>query len=144
MLKIVYHEYFSIAKRKLAKGEGELPDVILITGKVNYTINVDPSIFIVDKNHFPLEERIPGVEGLAVEFGPILERAELDSQATKIICHRSQGEPISLSLDQAKTAFLCFAKNGKPIREGGPALIYLQDGSNKEAPIDYLVKFEVI
>ncbi|SFI98326.1 hypothetical protein [Thermoflavimicrobium dichotomicum] len=118
--------------------------VILITGKVKFRINLDPTIWIVDDRHFPLSERLPGVEGLAMELGPFLNNAEPDLSATHMICHRSQGENVVLTMEEARSAYLCFAKNNQPIREGGPALLYLADGSNKDEPIDYLTELEVI
>ncbi|WP_052807407.1 hypothetical protein [Risungbinella massiliensis] len=120
-----------------------MSDIILIIGNVQYVINVDPSIFIVDKNHFPLSDRLPETTGLAMELGPILERSEPNQDAHSVICHRSQGEPITITLEQAKQAFLCFAQDGKPLREDGPAHLYLADGSNKSDPIRFLEKLEV-
>jgi hypothetical protein len=40
-------------------------------------------------------------------------------------------------------ALMCFAKDGKPIREGGPVLLYLADGSNRHAPIDGITGLEL-
>lgn len=120
-----------------------MTEIILITGKVNYVINIDPSIFIVDKHHFPLSERLPATTGLAMELGPILDRAEPNNEAQLVICHRSQGEPITITIEQAKQAYLCFAQNEKPLKEDGPAHLYLADGSNQSDPIRYLEKLEV-
>jgi hypothetical protein len=53
-------------------------------------------------------------------------------------------ENVTLTMEQAKSALMCFAKENKPIREGGPALLYLADGSNKDQPIDYLTELEVV
>ncbi|AUS09648.1 hypothetical protein C1X05_12990 [Laceyella sacchari] len=118
--------------------------IILITGNVAFRINLDPSIWILDDRRFPLEDRIAGTEGLAMELGPYLDKAEPDASVTKVICHREQKEAVTLTLDQARTAILCFAKDGRPIREGGPALLYLADGSNKEQPIDYIRELELV
>lgn len=118
--------------------------IILVTGKVKFRITLDPSIWILDDRKFPLGDRIPGTEGLAVELGPFLNNAEPDPAATHVICHRSQGETVTLTMEEARTALMCFAKENKPIREGGPALLYLADGSNKEQPIDFLTQLEVV
>lgn len=118
-------------------------EIILVIGKVQFSINIDPSVFIFDERRFPLSDRIPGTEGLAMELGPILERAEPSDEVTKVVCHRSSGKPVELTFQQAKEAYLCFAKDGKRIVEGGPALLYLADGSNKEQPIDDLLKLEI-
>jgi hypothetical protein len=118
--------------------------VILITGKVKFRINLDPTIWIIDDRRFPLNDRIPGTEGLAMELGHFLNNAEPDPAATHVICHRRQGEPVTLTIDEARSSLLCFAKGDQPIREGGPALLYLADGRNKNHPIDYLTELEVI
>lgn len=117
--------------------------IILITGLVKFTINLDPSIWIIDDRRFSLEERLDDVEGLAMELAPFLENAEPDPTATHVICHRSTGDDVKLTIEQAKSSYLCFAKQNKPIRDGGPALLYLADGSNKEAPIDFITKLEL-
>ena len=118
--------------------------VILITGQVKFRINLDPSIWIIDDRHFQLSERLEGVEGLAMEFAPYLKKAEPDPAATHLLCHRSEGEDISITMEEAMSAYLCFAKEGKPIREGGPALLYLADGSNRDHPISHITQLEVI
>lgn len=118
--------------------------VIQVTGDVKYTIHLDPTIWIFDERRFPLEERLDGVSGLAVELAPFLANAEPSEKATKLICRRRQGEDVVISMEEAKKAYLCFAKDNKPIREGGPALLYLADGSNKDQPVDYLTHLEVV
>jgi hypothetical protein len=118
--------------------------IILVTGKVKFRINLDPTIWIIDERRFPLEERLPGVEGLAVELGTFLKNAEPDLDATHVIVHRRDGEHVTLTIEEARTALMCFAKNGKPIREKGPALLYLADGSNKDHPIDSIRELEVV
>lgn len=119
-------------------------DIILITGKVQFTINIDPTVFIFDEKRFDLSQRIPETEGLAMELWPLIERAEPSAEATKVICHRYQGDAVEISLSQAKEAYLCFAKNGKRIIEGGPAVIYLADGSNRDQPIDFIDRLEIV
>lgn len=118
--------------------------VILITGKVKFRINLDPTIWIFDKRRFSLSDRFDGVEGLAMELKPFFENAEPEKDVTQVICHRSQGEPVTLSYEEASSAYLCFAKDNKPIRDGGPALLYLADGSNKDQPLSHLTEFELI
>jgi hypothetical protein len=117
--------------------------IILITGKVRFRINLDPTIWIIDDRRFSLSDRIPGTEGLAMELAPFLNNAEPAPEATHVILHRSKGENEILTLEQARTSFLCFAKENKPIREGGPALLYLADGSNKDNPVSHLTELEV-
>ncbi|MBA4543694.1 MULTISPECIES: hypothetical protein [Thermoactinomyces] len=120
-----------------------MSSVILITGKVQFKINLDPTIWIIDDRRFSLSDRIPGTEGLAMELAPFLNNAGPAPDATHVILHRSVGEKVILTMEQAQTSFLCFAKENKPIREGGPALLYLADGSNKENPVSHLTELEV-
>jgi hypothetical protein len=117
--------------------------VILVTGLVRYRITLDPSIWIIDERKFPLSDRIEGEEGLAVELGLFLKNAEPKPDATHVIIRRDGKEPVILTLDEAMSALMCFAKDGKPVREGGPALLYLADGSNRKNPIDSIVELEV-
>ncbi|PTX58331.1 hypothetical protein C8P63_11779 [Melghirimyces profundicolus] len=119
-------------------------DVILITGKVKYQINLDPSVWIFDDRRFEMEERFPGVDGLGMELGPFLENAAPEADAQKLIIHRRNKDQVSLSLEEARSAVLQFAREGKPIRPDGPALLYLSDGSNKEHPVDFIEKMEVV
>lgn len=121
-----------------------MDSVILITGKVKFQINLDPSIWIFDERRFQLNDRFEGTQGTAIEFKPFLEHAEPEPSANKLICHRRKAEPVTISLSDAKKSFLCFAINNQPIREEGPILLYFADGSNKENPISQITKFEVI
>lgn len=118
--------------------------IILITGKVKYRINLDPTVWIFDKRRFQLSERFEGIEGLAMELRPFLENAEPEEDVRQVVCHRSQGEKVILSYEEAASAYLCFAKNNKPIRDGGPALLYLADGSNKDQPLSHLTELELV
>ncbi|RAL25670.1 hypothetical protein [Thermoflavimicrobium daqui] len=118
--------------------------VILITGKVKYQINLDPTIWIIDDRHFNLNEYFSEVEGLAMMFETFLHNADPDPAATHVICHRSRGESITLTIEEAYKSYLCFAKEGQPLQEGGPIHLYLADGRNKQNPIDYIIKFEVV
>lgn len=118
--------------------------VILITGQVKFQINLDPSIWIFDERRFQLSDRLEGTEGTAIEFKPFLEHAEPDPLANKLICHRREAEPVTISMSEAKKSFLCFAIDNQPLGEQGPVLLYFADGSNKENPIGRIKKFEVI
>lgn len=118
--------------------------VILITGDVNYTINLDPAIWTFDERKFELTDKLPGTSGTAIELKHFLNHAEPSKTATHLICHRGDLAPVTITLDQAKTCFLCFAINDQPLTDQGPILLYLADGSNKDHPIDQITKFEVI
>jgi hypothetical protein len=119
-------------------------DIILITGNVNFRITLDPTIWIFDDRRFELSDQLPGTRGLAIAFAPFLSNAEPTAEATKVICRRRNSEDIELSLEQAKSAYLCFAIDGKPVKDGGPALLYLADGTNKDQPINYISEIEII
>jgi hypothetical protein len=121
----------------------QMHDIILITGSVHFAITLDPTIWIFDDRRFELAERISGAVGLAIPFTPFLNNAEPFLDATKVICHRREAASVELTLEQAKSAYLCFARDGKPIKEGGPALLFLEDGSNKMEPVDYIQRLEV-
>lgn len=118
--------------------------LIRVTGQVQFTINIDPTVWIFDKRKFPLEDRIPGATGSAMELEPFLMNAEPLPCVTHVLCHREGKETVRLTWEQTRTSYLCFALDGEPIREGGPALLYLADGGNKEQPIDFLRQLELI
>ncbi|NGQ94772.1 hypothetical protein G3578_06185 [Brevibacillus sp. SYP-B805] len=92
-----------------------------------------------------VEER-KALEGdFGMKLAPFIENAQPLPEATSIRIHREHGEPVLLPLAEAKRAILQFAKDGKPIREGGPVLFYLpEDWKAKKAPIDHIVAFEVL
>ncbi len=119
-------------------------DIILITGNTKFKITLDPTIWIFDDRRFELSDKIPEASGLAIEFAPFFSNAEPSPEATKVICHRHEREDIELSIEQVKSAYLCFAIEGKPVKEDGPALLYLADGSNKEKPINFIQELEII
>lgn len=74
-----------------------------------------------------------------------IENAQPHADVTAMRILRASGEPVILSLRDAKRAFLQFAKAGKPIREGGPVLFYLPETWREKAPaIDHIVAFEFI
>lgn len=116
----------------------------MITGEVNYTINLDPSIWTFDERRFPLSEKFPQTEGTAIELNHFLAHADIKPTASKIICHRGDQEPVPISIAEANDCYLCFAINDQPIKEQGPVKLYLADGSNLHHPIDQITKFEVV
>ncbi|MDR6225313.1 hypothetical protein [Desmospora profundinema] len=118
-------------------------DVIMITGKVAYQINVDPSIWIFDDRRFDMQDRFPGVDGLGMELAPFLEHARPEEDASRMVIHRREGNPVLLSLEQARSAVLQFAREGKPIRPDGPALLYLTDGGDPTRPISHIERMEI-
>jgi hypothetical protein len=92
-----------------------------------------------------VEER-KALEGdYAMKLAPFIENAQPLPGAVSVVIHREQGEPVTMSLADAKRAILQFAKDGKPIREGGPVLFYLpEDWKAKKDPVDHIVAFEFV
>lgn len=119
-------------------------DIIQITGNVKFQITLDPTIWIFDERRFEISDKFSDVHGLAIPIAPFLNNAEPTPSATKAIFHCRDKETTELKLDQVTTGYLCFAKDGKPIREGGPALFYLADGSNKLKPINSIQMLELV
>lgn len=117
-----------------------MDDIIIVTGKVTYPITLDPTVWIFDNRKFELSERIADIDGLAMELAPFIEHTEPSLDATKAICQLANGKEITLSLAQLTSSYLCFALDGKPIKDGGPALLYFADGSNKHNPISNIRK----
>ncbi|MBD1370949.1 hypothetical protein IC620_01050 [Hazenella sp. IB182357] len=119
-------------------------EIILVKGLVKYPITLDPSIWIIDDRKVELSDYLTQVEGLAVKLGLFLSNAEPDPKASQVICHRHGQPSVTLTHEEAKEAWMCFAKDGKPISAGGPALLYYADGRNKEKPIDHISYFEIV
>lgn len=120
--------------------------IIQIKGDTNFTINLDPGIWIFDERRFPLQTKLEQVSGLGIELRPFLLNAEPKDGAHTVIIHRRVGENIQLSFQEVLNSYLCFAIDGKPIREdeGGPALLYLSDGSNQDHPVGFIKTIEVV
>lgn len=79
-----------------------------------------------------------------IPFAPFLANAKPRDTATSVICHLSSSEKVALSFQEASNSILCFALDGKPIRETGPIHLIYGDGGNREEPIKGIIQFEVI
>lgn len=121
-----------------------MDNVILITGKVHFQINLDPSVWLFDERRFSLEEKIEGATGTAMKLEPFIAYAEPSPSATQLICHRGDKEPVSIPITNVSDCYLCFAIQNKPIPVGGPVWLYFADGSNRDHPIDHITRFEII
>lgn len=117
-----------------------MDDIIIVTGKVTYPITLDPTVWIFDNRKFELSEQIADTDGLAMELAPFIAHTEPSPNVTTAVCQLANGEEITLSLEQLTSSYLCFALDGKPIKDGGPALLYFADGSNKNNPIGNIRK----
>lgn len=119
-------------------------DIILLTGNVKFTITLDPTIWIFDDRRFELADRIPETSGLAIEIEPFIHHTEPSENTTHAVCHLNNGENIHIPYATLLSSYLCFAIDGKPVKEGGPALLYFADGSNKENPISSIKEIELV
>ena len=119
--------------------------IVTIGGAVNYTITLDPTVWIFDKRKFPIQVVFPQIEeeGQCMHLNPFLHNAEPVREATQVHCIIKSGERVTISLDQAKAAILRFSRNKHAIRDDGPVWLYLADGSNVDDPIRNIQRFEV-
>lgn len=122
----------------------KMSDVILIDGYVNYQINLDPTVWIFDERRFPLEERIPGEKGLAMELAPFIKHAKPQEGAKEVRIHRHERESLLLPLSVVEHAVLLFARNDRPLSTGGPAWLYPLSGPYKHQAIDFITRLEVL
>jgi hypothetical protein len=81
-----------------------------------------------------------------VPFAPFLNNAGPLPEASEVTCHLQSGESIKISLEDASKSLLCFALDGRPIREegGGPIHLLFADGSNRQDPITHIALFELV
>jgi hypothetical protein len=130
--------------QKSDRGEKYMQDIILVTGNTAYKITIDPTIWIFDERRFQLEERLEGTQGLAMELEPFIHNAGPAKETTKARIHLRNEEIVELSIADLLSSYVCFAIDNKPIKEGGPALLYLADGSNKENPVSDIREIELV
>lgn len=119
-------------------------DIILITGNIKFKITLDPTIWIFDDRRFELSDRLEGTHGLAMEIEPFIHNTEPAENTTGAVLYFHNGEQIRISLATLLASYLCFAVDGKPIKNGGPALLYFADGSNKDKPIRDIKEIELV
>lgn len=92
-----------------------------------------------------VEERKVLEGDYAMKLAPFIQNAQPVQEATHIRIHRETGDPVTVTIDEAKRAILQFAKDGKPIRLGGPVHFYLPEmWKAKEQPIDAITAFEFL
>jgi hypothetical protein len=90
---------------------------------------------------FVEKKKIVGDYGMNLQ--PFIKNAEPGSDASRLVCCLQNGEEVPLSLDEAYDAVLCFAIDGKPIREDGPVHLYYGDGRNMDNPIRGIIGFTI-
>ncbi|HEX7066216.1 MAG TPA: peptidyl-prolyl cis-trans isomerase [Bacillales bacterium] len=138
-----------------------LPDIILLTGNLDYTITLDPSAWLFDDRKFDLNQYFKEPHDLdnpprkykkrellkedytfGVPLKPFLENASPKPEAEKLVIETKNGEH-EMSIKEAKNAVLGFSKNGKFLNEDGPAHLYYGNGSNQDNPITDITKIIV-
>ncbi len=81
----------------------------------------------------------------AMPLAPFIKNAEPHSGVSHVRIHRANGDSVTVSLADANQAILQFSKDGKPLRDRGPAYLYLPDTwKQKQAPIDQITAFEFL
>lgn len=63
-----------------------------------------------------------------------IKNAEVKADSTHATLTTTK-EPVEISVEALKSAFLLFSVDGKPVKEDGPVHLYFGDGSNKDNPI---------
>lgn len=91
---------------------------------------------------FVEKKKIVGDYGMYL--GPFLKNAEPEENASTLVCRLENEDEFSLPLQEAYEAVLCFAIDGKPIRENGPVHLYFGDGRNIGEPIQGITGFTVV
>ncbi|WCN38860.1 peptidyl-prolyl cis-trans isomerase [Aneurinibacillus uraniidurans] len=91
---------------------------------------------------FVEKKQISGDYGMPLV--PFLRNAEPAADAIALICRTETGEEYHLPLAEAEKAILCFAIDGKPIREDGPVYLYYGDGRNMDSPIRQIISLTVV
>lgn len=67
-------------------------------------------------------------------FEDFFNHAEVKPNATNARLLTNEDDVI-ISVEQLKSAYFLFAKDGKPLKEDGPVHLYFGDGSNTDNPI---------
>lgn len=136
-----------------------MPDIIVLTGNLNYTLTLDPSSWLFDDRKFELDrffeephdldypprtykkrELLQADYTFAIPFKPFLENGEPDPEAEALVIETKNGEQHEVPLETAKKSILAFTKDGKFLMEDGPAHFYFGDGSNREYPVKEIAK----
>lgn len=100
---------------------------------------VSPPTLQTEKQ-FEKEKILTGTFGMP--FAPFLRNAEPNDDATRVTIVTENGDT-TIPLTEAYELLLCFAKEGKPLKEDGPVHIYFGDGSNRDNPITHVRAFIV-
>lgn len=91
-----------------------------------------------------IKEREALTGDYAMRLSLFIDNAKPSADVTHVRIHREGAQPVVLTIEDARRAILQFAKDGKPIREGGPVLLYLPETWKNGEPIDAITTFEFI
>jgi DMSO/TMAO reductase YedYZ molybdopterin-dependent catalytic subunit len=138
----------------MTKRRNTTMSVIPIKGRTTYIINLDPSVWIfdnrkIDLNAFKLEGLLTEVDArettgdYGIPFKPFLTNAEPLPEATSVICHQSNGDSVTIQLEDALESILAFSQQGRPLKDGGLIHLYLTGEKKNEKVITHITFFEV-
>ncbi|WP_138415083.1 hypothetical protein [Aquibacillus sediminis] len=68
-----------------------------------------------------------------------IQTADMKADAKQVRIETGH-EPVFISIEQLTNSLLLFAKEGKPLKEDGPAHLFFGDGSNVDEPIKNVKK----
>lgn len=129
-------------------------EIVSIKGATNFTINLDPSVWIFDQRKIEMESFLLNGEeqevkereatgSYGIPFRPFLRNAEPLPSAKSLICHLQDGSSITLTIEEAFDSILAFSSHGKPLKEDGIIHLHLSNGRHAEPPITHIIAFEV-
>lgn len=140
-----------------------MPDIILLTGNLNYNLTLDPSSWLFDDRKFDLDQYFEEPHDLdhpprkykkrellkenytfGIPLKPFLENAQPKPEAETLVIETKNGNQHKISFEEAKSAVLGFSKEGKFLNEDGPAHFYFGDGSNRDNPVTEITKFVIL
>ncbi|HEX6922861.1 MAG TPA: peptidyl-prolyl cis-trans isomerase [Bacillales bacterium] len=140
-----------------------MPDIILLTGNLNYNLTLDPSSWLFDDRKFDLDQYFKEPHDLdhppkkykkrdllkenytfGIPLKPFLENAQPKPEAETLVIETKNGDQHKVPFEEAKSAVLGFSKEGKFLNEDGPAHFYYGDGSNRNNPVTEITKFVVL
>ncbi|SDI65455.1 hypothetical protein [Natribacillus halophilus] len=149
------------------------PFIVPVSGKVNYRITIDPTVWIFDNRKIELESYFKDpqaweenteegnghrrwqtnqirskkeavIEGsYGMPLRPFIDNAEPSPSASTLVAITSSGEEITASLEEGKTWIAGFSAEGQALKEDGPIHIYYADGSNQQSPVTNVVALRV-
>lgn len=137
--KVEFEKAFEITQGEISD-EDELEEASNRWDRAVYEPNSKP----------PVNRSISKLEGEKILKGtyvmPIkdfITHSEIKKNAKNATLIVSEGEDITISLEELSNSYLLFAVDGKPLKEDGPVHFYHKDGSNRDNPIKSVKKIMV-